>query len=319
MIQPRRFGFATYKTPDVARQVAYYTEVMGLTPVEQTAERAVMISRVGDEAMVFERGAEPACTKISFQVDPGADLDDASNALGLAGEFRTDVTPAVARSFVFSDPSGTEVELFQRPKIGTANATTGIAPLRAAHISFGVPDCKSISDFYISKLGFRVSDWMGDFFVFLRCGPEHHAVNFHTHHAMSRPEVHHIAFELRDWAHVQAACEVLGKHKRKIVWGPGRHGIGHGIFVYHRDPDDNIIEVFTEIDQMKDEALGFFEPRPWHEDNPQRPKSWVPDQAALVWGAAPTPDFVRGSRRDGVLPDAKPPSEASGRDRYLQQ
>ena len=31
----------------------------------------------------------------------------------------------------------------------------------------------------------------------------------------------------------------------------------------------------TLASQMKDEALGYYEPRPWHEDRPQRPKDWL--------------------------------------------
>ena len=38
-------------------------------------------------------------------------------------------------------------------------------------------DVKKASDFYCDVLGFRVSDWMADFFVFLRCSPDHHTIN----------------------------------------------------------------------------------------------------------------------------------------------
>ena len=40
---------------------------------------------------------------------------------------------------------------------------------------------------------------------------------------------------------------------------------------------------------MLDERLGYFEPRPWHEDNPQRPKVWNPDdyRTANIWGIDP--------------------------------
>ena len=31
------------------------------------------------------------------------------------------------------------------------------------------------------------------------------------------------------------------------------------------------VEFFCEMDQMKDEKLGYFDPRPWHQDRPQRP------------------------------------------------
>ena len=36
------------------------------------------------------------------------------------------------------------------------------------------------------------------------------------------------------------------------------------------------------------EELGCFEPRPWHRDNPQKPKVWAKDPAASnLWGIMP--------------------------------
>ena len=43
---------------------------------------------------------------------------------------------------------------------------------------------------------------------------------------------------------------------------------------------------------MKDEELGYFEPRPWHRDAPQRPKRWTPGKTN-VWGPSPEEDFHR--------------------------
>jgi hypothetical protein len=45
---------------------------------------------------------------------------------------------------------------------------------------------------------------------------------------------------------------------------------------------------------MKDEALGYFEPRPWHRDNPQRPKVWPKDpSAANLWGPMPPDEMMK--------------------------
>ena len=157
-----------------------------------------------------------------------------------------------------------------------------------------VPDARAVSDFCVKALGFSVSDWIEDYFVFLRCGPEHHTLNF-----IRGPGafMHHFAFQLNDWGHLQKACDVLARHKRALIWGPGRHGVGHNVFVYHRDPDDQIIELFAEMDQMNDESLGSFEPRSWHHDHPQRPKVWKREDSGLTWGPPPTPDFLRSQSR----------------------
>ena len=106
------------------------------------------------------------------------------------------------------------------------------------------------------------------------------------------PELQHIAFEVKDWAEIQKACEWLAKNNIRLVWGPGRHIIGHNIAIYHRNADKVRVEFFTEMDQMKDEALGYFDPRPWHADRPQRPKVWSRDNRAVAgWGPPPTADY----------------------------
>jgi hypothetical protein len=152
-----------------------------------------------------------------------------------------------------------------------------------------------MADFYINTLGFRISDWIEDYFTFLRCSPDHHTVNFVS--GVGPSFMHHIAFELVDWAHLQRACDLLARHQRPIIWGPGRHGVGHNVFVYHRDPDDHIIELFAEMDQMLNEDLGYFDPRSWHHDRPQRPKVWDRKSSGMTWGTPPTPDFLRNQSR----------------------
>ena len=44
MIEVRRLGHSTLTTPDLDRQVAYYTEVVGLTLLERDSKRAVLAS-----------------------------------------------------------------------------------------------------------------------------------------------------------------------------------------------------------------------------------------------------------------------------------
>ena len=140
--------------------------------------------------------------------------------------------------------------------------------------------------FYTRSLGFRVSDWIEDFFVFQRCNPDHHTLNF----IKGEPAgLHHFAFELRDFAHMQQACDLLGQQRIPIVRGPLRHGPGHNVAIYHANPDGLIVEFFIELDQMKDEELGYFEPKPWHRDFPQRPKTWTrKDNGTVIWGIRTT-------------------------------
>ena len=65
------------------------------------------------------------------------------------------------------------------------------------------------------------------------------------------------------------------------------------VAIYHRNCDGHNVEFYIELDQMKDEELGYFDLRPWHHDTPQRPKTWDRKSAPSVWGPPPTPDYLR--------------------------
>jgi catechol 2,3-dioxygenase-like lactoylglutathione lyase family enzyme len=285
MIQVRRLGHATLTTPDLAPQIEYYTEVVGLTLVERDKTRAIFASKQGQEAIALELGAPNALARLAFQVAPGSDLAALARELGEHGvkaERRSGITPGVAEAIVFKDPKDTSIEIFADYVFAKEDQSqAGIMPLKLGHVAYRVRDVQRVVKFYTDVLGFRVSDWNGDTFAFLRCGPDHHTVNFVFDEV---PQLHHIAFEVKDWAEIQRACEWLAKKGIHLVWGPGRHIIGHNIAIYHRNADKVRVEFFCEMDLMKDEALGYFDPRPWHQDRPQRPKVWGPDTLRNYWG-----------------------------------
>src|SRR5262250_2568123 len=106
MISVRRLGHATLTTPDLVRQVAYYTEVVGLTLLERDSRRAILATRQGLEAIALEPGAPNALARLAFQVAPGTDLADIVRALqkyGVASERRSGISPGVAEAVVFKD------------------------------------------------------------------------------------------------------------------------------------------------------------------------------------------------------------------------
>jgi catechol 2,3-dioxygenase-like lactoylglutathione lyase family enzyme len=201
---------------------------------------------------------------------------------GVKCERRKGISPGVAEAVVFTDLKGTQVEIFSDYVFARDDGrSAGVMPLKLGHVAYRVDDVQKTVKFYCDVLGFRVSDWRDNSFAFLRCNTDHHTVNFVYD---AEPQLHHIAFEVKDWAEIQRAAETLAKHDIHLVWGPGRHIIGHNIAIYHRNADKVRVEFFCEMDQMKDESLGYFDPRPWHQDRPQRPKVWGPETLRNYWG-----------------------------------
>lgn len=276
MISVKKISHARYETPDVEKQVEYFTEVLGLALISRSADEVYLGSTVDHHSVVLQRSTATQCSRLGFQIGADEDLDAFERqvqAQGLETARKSDPDPGIPDQVSFLDPKGTCIEVFRSaPVDGRRFPERGIVPNKLGHVAFHVPDVVAITDFYCNVLGFRVSDWLERRFSFLRCGSDHHTVNF-IGSGSTRHD--HSAFELRDWSHLEYACDYLSRSGYRLIWGPGRHGIGHNLFTYHRNPDGMIIELFAELDQMSDESLGYFDPKPWHPDSPQRPKTWA--------------------------------------------
>jgi catechol-2,3-dioxygenase len=296
MVQVIKLGYVALETNDIAAMQAYYTDVIGLTLAERGDNGAVYFRNAFDyHTIALYPGEENRLRHFGLQLDGQQSIKEVAAQLkeqGIKAELRTDAEPGLAQLLQLEDSEGNTLQLYTSMlQVDHGFSEKGIMPEKLGHLGLSVHDPERVADFYQHILGFRVSDRVEDYFVFLRCGPDHHTLNLMG----SRDQkLNHIAFQLKDWAHVQMACEHLGKRSIPLLWGPGRHGPGHNIFTYHRDPNQHVIELFTELDLMLNEELGYFEPRPWHEDHPQKPKHWLDgNKAAIAWGTPLPANFTR--------------------------
>ena len=255
MIKPRRIGHATFETQDLEKAVAYHEEFMGLVLAEREKDRAFLATKIGQLVIELNKADRAHCIKLAFEVAPNSDFGELARALkdGVRSELRNDSIPGMGQVLAFKDDKGTTIELFKDwSYLGKHAQVAGIGPLKLGHVAFFTPDIQRTVSFYEKVLGFRVSDWIGDFFCFMRCNTDHHTVNF------TGPDVklHHIAFELKDFMHLQNSCEIMGQQRVPIIWGrcatvPGT-------------TSPPIIATRTirwssssELDQMVDEELGY--------------------------------------------------------------
>jgi len=285
MVKVKRLGHATLSTQELDQQADYYSRVLGLSVVERGKDSVFLASKGGLEAIELVKGKPGWLTGLSFQLAPGSDLNDVAKVLqkeGIKTERRKDISPGVAEAVHFIDPKGTPVNLYADYKFPKEDKTpNAFNILKLGHVAYRVTDVQKIVNFYNDVLGFRTSDSRGDYFYFLRCNTDHHTLNFVVD---EKPQLHHIAFEVLDWSEVRRAVDFLAYNNIHLVWGPGRHVIGHNVATYHRNTDLVRVEIFTEMDQMKDEELGYFDPRPWHQERPLYPKTHGPETLRNYWG-----------------------------------
>jgi catechol 2,3-dioxygenase-like lactoylglutathione lyase family enzyme len=214
--------------------------VIGLAEAGREDGRVFLANESGQVSIILEAGLQSGMASIAFDVAPEVDLAALAHALhatGIEAERVTNSAPGCPAAVRFRDPEGRMIELHTHVHFhDNRQPLPGVVPLKLGHVACYTADPAAAAPFYQETLGFRVSDWIEDRFVFLRCSHEHHTVNF-TRGPDAR--MHHLAFALRDAAHMHRACDILGGQKVSILWGPVRHGPGHNVAMYHRDPDGN--------------------------------------------------------------------------------
>ena len=163
-------------------------------------------------------------------------------------------------------------------------------------------DVRKACEFY-SALGFRLSEFIAVdntdemIFVFLQRKGNPHDIVFVNGIG---PRFHHAAFSVPDAAHILMACDIASSFGfgENLEFGPGRHGPGHALFGYFRDPDGHRIEVFNTHYQMMDIEnepvrwdLSSMRRRPW---GLQAQRSWF-EEASRFLGVAPREPAKKGN------------------------
>lgn len=284
-MQVFKLGYVDFVTRDLEKMSEYYSEIIGYSKTDETNESVYFSSSTDHHNIALHADASRGIHRFGFQLTDQFSVSEAAewlNKHGIKSTVKTDARPGVPELVEFTDQDGYIMQLYSAMEVAAPGfKPNGIAPNKVGHLSLRVKDAKKSVEFY-KLLGFINTDWIEDFFGFMTCNSDHHVLNFCTSPSKAG-DMHHIAFELRDYSHLVVSLDYLGQNKIPILWGPSRHGAGHNIATYHHDPDGNLIELFTDADVYIKE-LNRFEPRPWHRDNPQKPKVWGTDECISQWG-----------------------------------
>jgi catechol 2,3-dioxygenase-like lactoylglutathione lyase family enzyme len=216
MIRVRKIAHAGYEMPDLDKQAEYYTNILGLTLAAKDKDAIFLANTVDHHSVVLRKGAAAQCTRVGFQIGPNDDLNEfekQTQGQGVKTSRKKDPEPSISDMLTFEDPKGTTIEVFKRDDFSHQKfGGKGVVPHKLGHVAFHCADVKAVAKFYVDVLGFRESDWMADFFVFLRCGPDHHTINLMGTGANRH---FHTAFEVRNWGQLQEACDFLSTATRR--------------------------------------------------------------------------------------------------------
>lgn len=121
-------------------------------------------------------------------------------------------------------------------------------PEKISHIVLHAPDHKGTVAFFIDVLGFRLSDWLGDFMGFLRCNSAHHRIAV----LPGPPCLNHVAYDVPTVDDMMRGIHRLKENGVDIRWGPGRHTAGDNTFSYFTTPNGFAVEYTSGLEEVDD-------------------------------------------------------------------
>lgn len=250
--------YVGYATPDFDSEVAFYSEKWGLDRVPSDDGMAYFKARGAPEHHVvrLRKADHKRIDVIALAADSrdGVDaLHEKVSAAGAKGITQPAAlnTPGGGYGFRFFSPDGLPFEISSDVALGSAApvARWDGVPVKISHIVLHSPDHRALTQWFIDVLGFRLSDWIGDFMSFLRCNSAHHQLAI----LPGPPCLNHVAYDMEGVDGMMRGIHRLRQNDVDIRWGPGRHTAGNNTFSYFVTPSGFAVEYTSELEEV-DEA-----------------------------------------------------------------
>ncbi len=274
-IKVARLAHVGLRTRELGKQAEFYTDRWGLDAIDEHGSDVFLRAEGPDHHVLTLHGGDASgLDHLAFEVTHPDDIDRAAEVLAERGVDilvppTQELEPGVSKAIRFKDPEGNVVELIAGvDHVRDPYGPRDVKPQQLNHIVLNTDNRAALEQFYGGLLGFKLSDTLANFMTFWRCNANHHSIAFQTngHHGLN-----HVAFDVKDWQDLMRAVFFMGERGVRRMWGPGRHLAGNNLFSYYFDPEDNVVEYTTEVEQI---TADDYVP-------PVRPM--IPDQ----WGSMP--------------------------------
>lgn len=250
--------YVGYALPDLEAERAFYCGAWGLTEAGEQGGMVHLAAPGSEEPYVvrLRRAEQKRLDVIGLAADTRADVEALHAKVAAAGcqvifPPRGLESPGGGYGFRFFSPDGLPFELSAEVARGPARRLQRweAAPERISHIVLHSPRHKEAVRFFVDVLGFRLSDWIGDFMAFLRCNAWHHRIAV----LPGPPCLNHVAYDVLGVDEIMRGVRRLRDCGAEVRWGPGRHTAGDNVFSYFVSPGGFAVEYTAELERV-DEA-----------------------------------------------------------------
>jgi catechol 2,3-dioxygenase-like lactoylglutathione lyase family enzyme len=251
----KAIGHVGLRVPDLDRSVAWATTVMGMREVAREDGTAYLTHGGVHHSLQYLQSEESALDHVGLEAQDERALHELRDRLAKEGVEILSERPeelGIEQAIRFRGPDGHVFEVFfgisgDQPR----HTGRGVQPRKFGHPMLKSENPRATQEFLERVLGFRLSDDVGDgTLLFLRCNADHHGVGI----TRGGEGLHHYAWEVESLAILGLLGDVLEKNGGRFLWGPGRHGAGGNLFTYHLDPAGCVVEYYSDLIKIYDEA-----------------------------------------------------------------
>jgi len=254
--------YVGYGVEDFDAERKFYADDWGLAEVASEEGMAWFKTHGNDEHHVvrLHKSDTNSIEVIALAADSKADVEALHGRVSEAGCKITHApreleAPGGGYGFRFFSPDGLPFEISAEVVTGDAREIErweGV-PIKISHIVLHSPDHQAAVKFFTDVLGFKVSDWLGDFMCFLRCNSAHHRIAL----LPGPPCLNHVAYDMAGVDGMMRGYSRLKQRDIDVRWGPGRHTAGDNTFSYFVTPAGFVVEYTAELEEVDFET---FEP-----------------------------------------------------------
>lgn len=247
--------YVGYGVENFDAEKVFYANHWGLELVGETEDRAWFKAQGHDERHVvaLRKASDNRLDVIALAANSRADVDALCAKVSEAGgrivhQPHELASPGGGYGFRFFSPDGLQMEISCEIARGSARVVgpwEGV-PVKISHIVLHSPDHKALANWFCDVLGFKVSDWLGDFMCFLRCNSAHHRFAI----LPGPPCLNHVAYDMTGVDGMMRGAHNLKVKGTDIAWGPGRHTAGNNTFAYFVTPGGFAVEYTSELEEV---------------------------------------------------------------------
>jgi len=258
MVRVNEIRYVGFGVPDLNAEIEFYRETWGLREAFTHSGMVYLAAQGHDEPYVvrLRRTDEKRIDVIALSA-PTREAVHALHEQVVGHGGRTIFAPknlegpAGGYGFRFFSPDGLPFEISSDVARGPKRDLQrgeGL-PVRISHIVLHSPQHQAMVKFFTEAMGFRISDWLGDFMCFLRCNSAHHRIAILPGPAC----LNHVAYDMLTLDDMMRGVARVKQQGSPIKWGPGRHTAGNNTFSYFTTPNGFAVEYTSELEEVDDD------------------------------------------------------------------